>query len=670
MSGWLLFAIFGTGAGGLYAALAISMVISYRASGVVNFAQVAMATYPAFEYVGLRNRGELTIPFLPWHQPIHVGHPWPFWPSFVVAMAVAGFTGFMIELLVFRWLRTANAVTKVIASIGTSTAMLGLITVQYSTSRGIAGANSVKPILPRNTVRIFGTNVTTDRFWLVGVVAVIGFGLWAVYKWTWFGLATRATAQNQTGSQLLGISADLVASLNWVLAGMVAGLTGILSAPMLGVSLRGFEVFIAYSLAAAMACRLRSFSLATVAGVGLGMFESITVRFKGQHWMPSVLKGGFESAVPFVVIVVVLVLSGETLPTRGTIIDRDHAPAPAPRFDQKVLVPVLGVAIAVLGFGNAQLRLAMIQSLTVALLSLSFVVMAGFVGQVTLAELTFAGMAAYAVAHVAGADHLGFPWSPLIAIGITTVVATILSVPAVRVRGLHLVIVTYSGAIALQEVILRNPRLTGMGDTVTTPMPSLFGWGFGAASGPHKPGNLPYKPFGFLVLLVTVGCTLMVVNIRRSSLGRRMLAVRANERAAAAVGIRVPRTKLYGASIGSFVAACAGVLWAYKFISFNNAAFPASDSLIYIGAVFIGGISMVSGAYIAGFMASGGILLELIGHGQGPARWQLLVSGAGMVLVTIRFPGGIASLGPYLRRRWAERNPEPSRLREGNLGRR
>ena len=131
-----------------------------------------------------------------------------------------------------------------------------------------------------------------------------------------------------------------------------------------------------------------------------------------------------------------------------------------------------------------------------------------------------------------------------------------------------------------------------------------------------------------------------------------MLAVRANERAAASLGVRVPSTKLYAASIGSFVAACAGMLWVYKFISFNNAAFPASDSLIYIGAVFIGGISMVSGAYIAGIMASGGVLLELIGHGQGPARWQMLVSGAGMVLVTIRFPGGLASFGPYVRRRW------------------
>ena len=96
MSGWLLFAIFGTGAGALYAALAISMVITYRASGVVNFAQITMATYPAFEFVGLRNRGELTIPFLPWHQPIHFAHPWSFWPSFLVAMAVAALTGVMI----------------------------------------------------------------------------------------------------------------------------------------------------------------------------------------------------------------------------------------------------------------------------------------------------------------------------------------------------------------------------------------------------------------------------------------------------------------------------------------------------------------------------------------------------------------------------------------------
>ncbi|MEY4372614.1 MAG: hypothetical protein RL219_1383, partial [Actinomycetota bacterium] len=110
MSGWLLYAILGTGSGALYAAVALSMVLTYRGSGVVNFAQVAMVTYPAFEYVSLRERGELVLPFIPWRQPIKIADSMSFWPAFLGALVVAALLGYLIELLVFRSLRDADQV--------------------------------------------------------------------------------------------------------------------------------------------------------------------------------------------------------------------------------------------------------------------------------------------------------------------------------------------------------------------------------------------------------------------------------------------------------------------------------------------------------------------------------------------------------------------------------
>jgi branched-chain amino acid transport system permease protein len=318
-------------------------------------------------------------------------------------------------------------------------------------------------------------------------------------------------------------------------------------------------------------------------------------------------------------------------------------------------VPAVGVAAWIAAFGAPNLRLALTETLVVAVLSLSFVLMAGFVGQVSLATLTFAGVAAFLLARLGEAAGIPFPWSPLLAIAITTVLGALVSFPAVRIRGLQLAVLSYTGAVAIEEVFFRNPKLVGLGSTATAPPPSLFGWDFGPASGRiGQAGVFPYRPFVFFVLLAAVACALFVANVRRCRLGLRLLAARGNENAAAACGVRVSRTKLLGASLGCFLAACAGVLWAYKYIQFNERSFQAVGALDFIALAYIGGITMVSGAFVAGFFASAGLFYALISNGH-PPLWYGLAYGVGLIVVTIYLPGGVASLAPGLRRRWAAR---------------
>jgi branched-chain amino acid transport system permease protein len=654
VSSWLVFALIGTGAGALYAAIALGMVLTYRGSGVVNFAQVAMATYPAFLYADLRQRGTLVVPILPWKHGFHLADSMPFWPAFLIALTLAALMGLLIDVLVFRPLATATSVTKVIASLGVNSVILGLMKLQY----GAVAGRRIAPILPHGAVRIFGVNIDYNRFVLAAVVVAGGLVLWAVYAWTQFGLATRAAAESRKSAELLGLSPARLSSMNWMLASVVAGAVGILAGPIQGVSSRGYGVYLAYGLAAAMAARLRSFTMAAFAGIALGMFESMAVKMKAETWLPSILKGGFEAVVPFIVIVAVLLLAGTTLPQRGALVEDPSAPSPAPRFNPYVIGSALIAAVAMIMVGSSALRLALIETLVVSTLSLSFVLMAGFVGQVTLAELTFAGIAAFALARTGDALGLGFPWSPLLAIAIGTAAAAVLSFPAVRIRGLQLAVVTYSGALALEQVVFRNPKLTGVGGYVTAAAPSVFGRGFGPASGPKRiAGVFPYKPFCVFVLIVTVLCALLVANVRRSRVGRRLLAVRANERAAAACGVAVPRTKLLGATLGSFVASCAGVLWAYKYVQFNSDSFPASGALDFIALAFIGGITMVSGAFIAGFFASAGVFYALVNNGH-PPLWYGLAYGVGLIVVTIHVPGGLAAIGPRVRR-WRRRRSAP-----------
>jgi branched-subunit amino acid ABC-type transport system permease component len=651
MSTWLLYALIGTGTGAVYAAIAMGTIVTYRGSGVVNFAQGAMATFPALVFLELREHGELVLPWVLLPNRFDLGDGLPLVPAFVLAVGVAALIGLLADLLIFRHLRGATPLAKVIASVGLSTVLIGLSVLHFG-----AAPRKGAPILPGGAVEVFGRPVPQDRFWLAGLVVVAGVGLWLLYKHTTFGLATMAAATNERGAEMLGHSARRLGSINWVIAAVLAGTAGILVTPVRGVGPYNYSTYLVAALAAALAARLKSFGWAVAAGIGIGMFSGLAVHLVSTRQVPAFLEGGFETVVPFVVVISALALFSANLPGRGDVQTERSPSAPQPRFNWLVIAAALAVGVVVLAAGESTLRLATIESLIQTVLVLSIVLLAGYVGQVTLAELTFAGFAAFMLARFAGEHGLPFPVSPLLAIAVTTVVGTLVSLPAVRIRGIQLAIVTVAAATAIEEVLFRSPAFTGTGGLASVPRPNLFGLNLGII--PDTTGEYPNRAFGFVVLAATVGAALLVANVRRSGVGRRMLAVRENERAAAAAGISVPRTKLLGAAIGSFLASVAGVLMAYKFVDFSNAGFEASRGLAVVALAYIGGIATVGGAFVAGLLAPAGVIFTLLGSAS--ADLQLLMSGVGLILVAIKFPGGIASAKEPLRRMFARARAVPA----------
>jgi branched-chain amino acid transport system permease protein len=216
----------------------------------------------------------------------------------------------------------------------------------------------------------------------------------------------------------------------------------------------------------------------------------------------------------------------------------------------------------------------------------------------------------------------------------------------VRIRGIQFAIVTIAAATTIEEVLFGSPSFTGPGGVASVPQPELFGVNLGIID----VGAYPSKAFGYFVLFCVALCAVLVVNVRRTATGRRMLAVRANERAAAAAGINVPNTKLLGASIGSFVAAIAGVLLGYKYVDFSNVGFEAVRGLQVVALAYLGGIATVSGAFVAGAIAPAGLVFALLGSEASES--QLLISGVGLIIVAIKFPGGIASLAGPIKRQF------------------
>ncbi|MGH9270500.1 MAG: branched-chain amino acid ABC transporter permease, partial [Ilumatobacteraceae bacterium] len=317
MAAWLLFPLLGLAAGAVYAAIAIGVILVHRGSGVVNLAAGAMAMFPAVVFVRLQTTGELVLPIVGLPGRIGLGDPWPLVPAFIVAVAMGALIGALAYLLIFRYLRDAPPITRLVASVGLTIVLQGAAVTQVGTT-----TERAEPILPDRLIEVQGSVLPTDRFWLVGVVVVIGSAIAALYRFTRFGLATRAAAENAKGAILMGQSPSRLGLGNWLLAAVVASVAGILMSPISGVNPFNYSLFVVPALAAALAARLRSFAVAMAAGIAIGMFEGFAVHLVSRRQVPDFLLGGIDTVVPFLAIVIVLVVFGRTVPDRGTILDR------------------------------------------------------------------------------------------------------------------------------------------------------------------------------------------------------------------------------------------------------------------------------------------------------------------------------------------------------------
>ena len=244
-----LTAVFGgVGTGALYAAIALGVVLTFKGSGVVNFANGATAMYVAYIYNDLRTRGEVFLPPLPnplapvegilhaagatgvglpdWPTALGSGTPMAAGPAMVVALLAAVVLGLVFHLVIFRPLRDAPPVAKAVASVGLFVLLPAIVTLRFTSQ-----AQAVQPILQKQPVKLPGRLVIpSDDLTLAIIVIVVTAALWAVFRFMRFGLATRAAAENEKGAMLIGFSPNRLAGANWVLATLLTGAFGILAA--------------------------------------------------------------------------------------------------------------------------------------------------------------------------------------------------------------------------------------------------------------------------------------------------------------------------------------------------------------------------------------------------------------------------------------------------------
>ncbi|WP_419842767.1 ABC transporter permease subunit [Candidatus Poriferisodalis sp.] len=635
MDHYLLFAIVGLGFGCVYAALSLGVVITYRGTGIINFATGAMAMWGAYVYDELRRTGDLVLPIVLVRHRVGLGGAAgsvPFALAMVLAVLSCSLVGLIVHFGVFRPLRRAPILARVVASVGVLLAIQALIVMHFTNA-----ARVVAPILPNESVSFGGTSFSRDRLWLTAVVLATTVAAGAWFRYTRLGLATRASTENEQAISLARYSPQQLAGATWVLSSTVAGFLVILTSPIVTLNPLTYVLAIVPALAAAVIGRLRSIAVTVAAAFGLGIFQSIVVYQTSSPWWPDWAITGISHALPFGVIVIALYGLGNTLPARGAV-ETDPLPeVTRPPMRPSVVAAFVAAAGVLMVVAQGSYRIGIITSMTMTVVMLSLVVLTGLVGQISLAQAAIAGAAGFALSKLGDALDVPFPFSLLAATLAATGFGVVVGIPALRIRGAQLAVVTLSGAVALEEFVFRNPSISGLfGSPISDP--TLLGWNLGIRDG----RNLARLEFGFLVLAVVAACTVAVGNLARSATGRRFLAIRSNERASASIGISVTGTKLLAFAVASFLAGLGGSLIGYSRGQLSADSFAVLIGLSYLALAYLCGITSVAGAIVAGLFAPLGIVYIAVDRIAPLGRWYQFVAGVALVLTAIFFSEGIA----------------------------
>jgi len=620
------------------AALALGVVMTYRSSGVINFAHAAIGTYLAFSFFEFRETGDLVLPLFAIPHRIHLLTRPTVGTALVLWVLYGALLGLAIHTLVFRPLRRSPGLARVVASVGLFLYFWAVIGLDWTVTP------VVRPVLPRTNVMIFGKLEGEDRLILAAMVVVIAFVLWLVSRHTRFGLATTAAAENQKGAVLAGLNPERIAAVNWMVATALAGLAMIFSAQIVALDPLNNSLLIVPALAAALLGSFKSYPITTAAAIGIGMLQSELLNAQSDWtWLPRI---GLQQGVPFLIILLAMALRGESLPTRGQLREGRYPAAPDPGRAGIVtlaLAAVAGVGMLTLG---ADWRSAIITSSIFALLALSVVVVTGFVGQISLAPYAFAGFAAFTMVKLSDAG-LPFPVSPLVAVALTGALGVLVGLPAVKVRGLNLAIITLGAAVAIQELLFKWDWFVGSVDATKIPEPAVgpIDLTIRAAGDAY-----PRIAFGLMCIVVLGACGLAVANLRRGTTGLSWLAVRANEQAAAAAGVNVAGAKLSSFAISALLAGLGGCLLAYQRLTLSADSFGVFNSLSLLALTYLAGIAAMSGGITAGLMAPVGVLAIAMGQDVGkPSPYQFAISGLLLVVVAVAYPNGITG---FVRSLW------------------
>ena len=600
------FALLGLGVGALYAFASQGLIVIYRGTGVLNFSLGATA---------------IAGVFMQWELQYEQG--WPFLLAALVGVALSAFLGVLTHWWVMKPLRRASSLVRVIATLGVLISVQAGVVIRYGSQ-----PRQVDSWLPNNRFTLWGdVDIFLDRLILLGIAVASATALWALYRSSQFGLATEAVSESERSASAIGLSPNRIATLNWALGSAIAAIAGILVVPIITLQVAAMTSLVLAALASALVGDFRSFPIATAAGLGLGIAQTLVSRFIDQQ--------GLGASLPFLIIIAVLVFRGRSLPLRDYFLKQQPMLGNG-RMSWDWTIFGCGVIVFLMLTKDAKWIDALTVSLGVAIVLLSIVVLTGYAGQLSLAQYTIAGFGAFVAGRLVAVYDIPFLLGLVAGVSAAVPLGLLFALPAVRTRGINLAIVTLGLGTTMELMLFRNRSYTGGVRGTQVGNPDLFGYDISSIRYPER--------YGIFVLAMAVIAVWMVSNVRRGRSGRRLIAVRTNERAAAALGIDVLRAKLFAFAFAAALAALGGILLAFRLSSISYQSFTSFTSITYAGLALVGGVGHLLGAFVGATMATAGFNQEILeSTWGGVGRWTQLISGIAILLTVLGYQDGVAA---------------------------
>ncbi len=562
MSELLPFVVVGIVSGSLYGLAGLGLVVTYRTSGVLNFAHGATAAAAAFLFYTLR---------------VEHGVAWPV--AAAVTLVVFGLVGGLAMERLTRSLTDAPPVEVVVLTVGLLLALNGFLVLRYGDS-----VRYFPPFLPTSGFRLAGVNIGWDQVIAILVAVAGAVGLYAFLQHSHTGRCMRAVVESPTLVRLAGERPTTIARIAWAIGTSFSALSGLLLAPTLGLDATLLTFLVVQSFAACAIGLFKSLPLTYAGGVVVGVTAALATKYvTARPWT------GLPSSVPFLILIVVLVAMSSRLPQGrqlGLVADRRPRSRTA-----TAVAAVAGVATLVaIPFVVGSYLPVWINALTYLVIFGSLGLLLWTSGQISLCHLAFAAIGATTIAHLNGA---GVPW--LVALVLAGLVAApvgaLVAIPAIRLSGIYLALVTIAFAILMRNVAFQSGLMFGTETSVAVPRPV-----FGIVEARDD------RWLYVVALTVAVAVFATLLAIQRGQLGRLLRAMAESPTLLATNGLEVSMTKVLVFGISAFFAGIGGGLLVTQFGAVSGQAFGPLDSLVLVAVLGICGTRLLRSSVLAALL--------------------------------------------------------------------
>ena len=582
--------------GCLYALTATGLVVTYTTSGIFNFGHGAIGMFMTFTY------WQLTVG---WHVPVGIA-------LILVLFVLAPLFGAVIERVLIRPLYGASLGVTLVVTLGILLFLLGMADWFW------------KPTITRNLpslfpgqVSIFGLVVTYYQFMVLAVAIAVAILLRVLFTRTRVGMTMRAVVDDRDLTARAGASPQRTAQLSWALGASLAALAGILIAPLQYLDQLNLTILVIFGYAAAVVGRLKSLPLTVAGGLFLGLLWSYAVGY-----LPNSLLSNLNPVIPMAMLfVALLVLRQERLQTARLALRRSRqAIGLVPSLVGAVLFVIASIVVGqILSPGNL---LTFGSGIVQGIVMLSLVLLAGYGGQVSLAQMTFAGLGAFFMGKIAGGNSIV---GLIAAFALPAAIGGVLALVVLRLRGLYLALATLAFAYAMDNLFFN--KLLGFGGILSVGRFAV-----------HS-----QKAFLIEVSVIFAALGVGVLAIKRGSFGRQLAAMNDSEAACASIGMNITATKVIAFVLAAGIAGIGGALYGGWQGQVGPSDFLWLTSLIVLLLITLGGIDSVPGAFaVAIFYAVSPIIQQHItGSGGSGFNFQFVAVGLGAMTIG-RNPAGIA----------------------------